>query len=135
MTDFSLVFNDEAYVMQCLNDNHGICNYGYPWNFENGGRSGILLKSITPSNKVLYTKIKISPFCCVYANGSISNVNGKYNDNYNTIMPLDGTTVKEGFYCLTNGDFFTVVMYIKYNNNSEEITLSKTERIYTDHTT
>jgi len=68
-TNLDLVFDNEAYLGQRLN-NANVTAYGYNGQMRStsaAGRSGIALKSVTPNGQVLYTKVKLSPYCVVCA--------------------------------------------------------------------
>lgn len=77
----SLIFDNESYLGQGL-ANASVTATGYNGQSRTtsiAGRSGIALKSITPKTTVLYTKVKISPYICVYAiseNGGAIHNNG-----------------------------------------------------------
>ena len=68
-TNLGLVFDNESYLGQSL-DGVSVTAHGYNGHSTStsaAGRSGIGLKSITPVSDVLYTKVKLSPYCTVHA--------------------------------------------------------------------
>lgn len=122
-TNYNLVFDNESYLGQGLT-NASVTATGYNGHTRtsnSAGRSGIALKSLTPKSDVLYTKVKLSPYCVVWVGSSI-NGSSSYiiNQWYWTdvspqqySMPGGSGYVTKGYSCYSRGNTFRVKMTVE----------------------
>lgn len=117
-TNYSLVFDNESYLGQGLKNASGTAKgyNGQYRSFTTGGRSGIALKSLSPKSDVLYTKVKLSPYCVVWVGNSAGGIINQwyYTDvspqQYS--MPGGSGNVTLGYSCYSRGSAFRVKMIV-----------------------
>ena len=123
MTKNNLVFDNEAYLGQGLENASGTANgyNGVQHQFTTGGRSGIALKSLMPKTNVLYTKVKLSPYCVVWVGmaslppGSGITDQWYYDDvspSQYSMPPNNSGKVTLGYSCYSRGSTFRVRMTV-----------------------
>lgn len=129
-TSVDLVFDKESRLGQSMYP-VSVTAKGYNGANESvsAGRSGIALKSMTPKTNVLYTKVKMSPYCAVYTDGHMDLVPNQwyYTDVSPNVfsMPPDSSNVYKGKAFYTRGKYFMVTMTVE--DSSGTYTLSSTQ--------